>query len=92
MAKKPIAQPWDPPALDEADIRAFKALAAGVASAGQQKLALDLIVHKLARTYDLSFRPGVDGQRLSDFAEGKRFVGLQIVRLVNLKLPEKPTG
>jgi hypothetical protein len=33
----------------------------------------------------------VDGYRATEFAEGKRFVGLQLVRLVNMKMPERPT-
>jgi hypothetical protein len=56
-------QPWDPPPADEYDIRAVKALAAGVASDGQQRRALDWIIRCAAGTYDLSFRPGVDGHR-----------------------------
>jgi hypothetical protein len=84
-------QPWDIPPADEYDIRAVKALAAGVASDGQQKRALDWIIRCAAGTYDLSFRPGVDGHRATDFSEGKRFVGLQLVRLVNMKMPDKPT-
>jgi hypothetical protein len=86
-----IPQPWDVPPADEYDIRAVKALAAGVASDGQQKRALDWIIRVAAGTYDLSFRPGVDGYRATEFAEGKRFVGLQLVRLVNMKMPERPT-
>jgi len=66
-----------------------KALAVGVASDGQQKRALDWIIRSAAGTYDLSFRPGVDGHRATDFSEGKRFVGLALVRLVNMKMPER---
>jgi hypothetical protein len=80
-------QPWELLSADEQDIRAIKALAAGVASEGQQRIALAWIINRAAGTYDLSFRPGPDGSRLTDFAEGKRFVGLQVVRLINMKLP-----
>jgi hypothetical protein len=86
-----VPQPWDLAPTDEYDIRAVKALAAGVASDGQQKRALDWIIRCAAGTYDLSFRPGIDGHRATDFSEGKRFVGLQLVRLVNMKMPDKPT-
>jgi hypothetical protein len=82
-------QPWDPPPANEYDIRAVKALAAGMASDAQQRRALDWIIHRAAGTYDLSFRPGgEDGRRATDFSEGKRFVGLQLVRLVNMKMPD----
>lgn len=64
-------------------ISVFKALDAGVANSGQQKAALTLIIEDLAGTYDLSFRPGLDGARATDFAEGKRHVGSQIVRFLN---------
>jgi len=80
-------QPWEPPPADEQDVRAIKALAAGVASEGQQRIALAWIINRAAGTYDLSFRPGPEGSRLTDFAEGKRFVGLQLVRLINIRMP-----
>jgi hypothetical protein len=86
-----VRQPWHQPPADEYDIRAVKALAAGVASDSQQKRALDWIIRCAAGTYDLSFRPGQDGNRATDFSEGKRFVGLQLVRLVNMKMPDQPT-
>lgn len=88
MAKPVPIQPWDPAKLDEDEIRAIKALAKGVANDAQQKRALDIIIAKMARTYDLSFRPG-DG-RHTDFSEGKRFVGLQLVGVINMVMPEKP--
>jgi len=79
-ASKPNG-PWVPPSYDDDDIRAIRALAAGVASEGQQRRALEWIITKACGYYDLSFRPGVEGARDTDFAEGKRFVGAQIVKL-----------
>ena len=35
--------------------------------------------------YGLSYRPGEDGRRDTDFAEGKRFVGAQVVKMMNIK-------
>lgn len=90
MAKKVIA-PWEPPPVDEHDARAIKALQTGTASEGQQKMALAYIVNKLCLTYDLSFRPGEDGARLTDFCEGKRSVGLRLVAILNNPIP-KPQG
>ena len=85
MSRKAAPAPWDPRELDEFEIRAIKALATGTASDAQQKRALDVIVTKFACTYDQSFRPGPDGHRATDFAEGKRWVGNRIIH--TLKRP-----
>lgn len=82
MAKKPAVSPWDQPDLDDHDLRAIKALAAGKATEGQQRMALDAIINKIAATYDLPFRPGPDGARATDFAAGKMFVGQRIVNAI----------
>jgi hypothetical protein len=87
--KKP-PEPWISFEADAADAAAIQALAHGVANEGQQKLALALIINKLCGTYDLSFRPGgLAGVRAADFAEGKRHVGNQIVRLTKLIVKSK---
>lgn len=78
--------PWRPPAFEDADVAAVQALERGNASPDQQKRALRWIIEKGAGTYDLSYRPGTEGQRDTDFAEGRRFVGLQLVKLLKLKL------
>lgn len=88
-----IPQPWDPPAADEQDIRAMKALASGKASEGQQRVALQWIINRAAGTYDQPFRPGgEDGRRATDFAAGKMHVGQRIVNLINMAMPEAKTG
>lgn len=79
------ASPAFPPVWDKTDVYAIQALAMGNANDLQQKRALDFIIG-LCGTYDLSYRPGgQEGDRDTAFAEGKRFVGLQIVKLINLK-------
>lgn len=83
-------EPWKPAPYGDADIAAFKALAAGVANEGQQQRALAWLIHQAARTYDLSYRPESD--RDTAFAEGARWVGLQIVKLINMPAAEQPTG
>lgn len=84
MTKK-APEPWASFNADPADAAAIKALAAGVASESQQKLVLSLIINGICDTYGLSFRPGgLAGVRASDFAEGKRHVGNQIVRLTKI--------
>lgn len=69
---------------EDADVMAVKALAAGTANEGQQRRALAFVVNRLARANELSFRP--ESQRESDFAEGRRFVGLQLRKLVELSV------
>jgi hypothetical protein len=86
VKKPPVVHPWHPAPYDDADTYAVKALAAGVANEGQQKRALEWIINTLCGTYDLSFRPGADGDRETAFAEGKRHIGLQLVKQVKLIL------
>lgn len=63
------------------DVTALQLLAAGECPPDLQKRALDWIIGA-AGTYDLSFHPESD--RATAFAEGKRSVGLQIVKLLKL--------
>ena len=64
------------------DVFAIKAVAQGSASPEQQRRALDIIINGIAHTYDVSYR--MDSDRETVFAEGSRWVGLQLVKLVNL--------
>lgn len=57
---------------------------AGAANEGQQKQFLAFVVNRLCRTYDVSFDP--ESPRASDFAEGRRFVGLQLVTMTKLNV------
>lgn len=90
MKKKPDAPfPWVPAPYDPADANAIKALVVGTADEFQQKRAVNWIVNVLCGTYDLSIRgDDAGGDRGTTFAEGKRFVGLQIVKLININ-PDK---
>lgn len=63
-------------------VQALKAMHKGDASPDQQKIVLDCMM-ELTGYYDLSYRP--DSERDTAFAEGKRFVGAQLVKMVNLK-------
>lgn len=86
--------PWRPPEFEQADVVALQALAQGKASIEQQKRALAWIVgsdhrgfhNSACGYYDLSYRPGTEGERDTAFAEGRRFVGAQIVKLLKLKV------
>lgn len=65
----------------------MQALAAGTADPVQQKRALAWIIEQAAGTYDLSYRPGAqEGDRDTAFAEGKRFVGSQIVKMLKVSV------
>jgi len=62
-------------------VYALKALREGVATTDQQKLILDGLMG-ITAYYDLSYRP--NSERDTAFAEGKRFVGAQVVKMINL--------
>ena len=84
--KPPVGAAYVPAPYEPADHGAIKALAAGVANEGQQKRALKWIIETVCATYDQSYRP--DSERETVFAEGRRYVGLTLVKAVHLKLPK----
>lgn len=67
----------------------MQALQRGDATPDQQRRALHFIVHSLCGTYDATYFPDA---RDSDFAQGKRWVGLQLVKLLNLALSRLKEG
>lgn len=66
-----------------ADVSAIQALAAGTATPDQQKRAYEWVMLQGARLREVSFQP--DNAHASAFAEGRRFVGLQIAKLQTLR-------
>ena len=85
MARKPPpGAAYSPPLYEKEDVAAIQALARGEASAHQQAHALKYIVEVVAGVHDLSFRP--HSARETDFAEGRRFVGLQVTKLTKLNI------
>ena len=84
MSKTPIRERWLPAEWELPDASAIQALARGDADAQQQKRALAVIVEKLAGTYEHTFVPG--GQDQTIYLEGRRSVGLQIVKLLKANL------
>jgi len=84
--------PWAPVPYGKPEVACIQALAAGNATPEMQRRALKWIVEIAAGYYDLSFRPGEDGRRETDFAEGKRFVGAQIVKMTQLNLSKMKPG
>ncbi len=80
-------RPWQLPRVEDADIFAVQALAKGIANDTQQKRALDYIVRALCETDRMTFwSGGEDGRRATDFAEGKRWVGLQLRRIEKMRI------
>lgn len=78
----PKALPWDSPDHDEATIYAIRALAAGTANEGQQRRAWAYLLY-VTGADDLEFRPDdKGGERASNFASGKRFVGCMLKKLL----------
>lgn len=73
----PKPDPVARPDYTEADVQALRAVARGTATADQQRRAIRWLIEQACGTYDLSFRP--ESERLTDFAEGKRWVGMTIV-------------
>lgn len=65
-----------------AEISAIQALERGEATPEQQKRALAWIINHAAGTYNSTFHP--DGAHTSAFAEGRRYVGLQCIKLLKL--------
>lgn len=88
MARRPTVPtaadkaPWEPPVPTRLQVAALKAFQLGKANEGQQTAAWDYIM-ALSGVREMEFRPGgVEGQRASDFASGKRFVGHTLVALL----------
>lgn len=92
----PKKEPWLPAAYDDDVVYALRAVKEGRAMAHQQKLAWDWLMYVTGAGdgyADLSFRPGPAGERETVFAEGKRFVGLQMMKMLHPALtPKKPIG
>jgi hypothetical protein len=85
-AKSQPDRPWQMPRIVDIDIFALQAVAKGIASDAQQVRAFDYIVRVLCETDRMTFWPGgEDGKRATDFAEGKRWVGIQLRRIEKLR-------
>jgi hypothetical protein len=83
VAGVPKAEPWKPSDYNVADVAAVQAVAYGRATEDQQRHAFKYMVEMLCGTYDLSYRSANPYD--TSFAEGKRFVGLQLVKLADPK-------
>lgn len=76
-----------PGLLNKADVLAIRMVAQGEATAEQQRRAVEAIIGRIACADELSFRADDHGgTRETDFSEGKRFVGLQLRKLISTPL------
>lgn len=70
-----------PAPYSEAILYAARAMKDGKANEGQQKAFLEWLMFGACRIRDVSYQPG--DQLASAFAEGRRFVGLQVGALMD---------
>jgi hypothetical protein len=70
-------------------VYAVRALYDGKATDSQQRLVWEWLMFVTGQD-DISFRPGLDGQRETDFAEGKRFVGQQLRKMLDPVMTPRP--
>lgn len=86
VRKTPVILPANSPVLParvtQEQCWALKGLQGGDADGGQQTLALNWILYELTRIQDISYRP--DSERDTAFAEGKRYCGIEIIRLLKM--------
>ena len=79
--------PWMPVTYKKADVAALQAMRRGEANADQQIRAMEFILDTICDRNGMSYRPGgLEGDRDTALAEGRRFVGNQIVKLTKLPL------
>lgn len=79
--KKSPREAWLPPDYELADAYALQALSRGEADAAMQQRALKWVIEKACGTYEHVFRP--EALEMA-YAEGRRSVGLAIVKLLRL--------
>lgn len=92
MTWEPQDKPWKPADYDAEVVHAVRAVHAGEALPHQQQKFWDWLMYVTAGGEgwdDLSFRIGEDGRRETDFAEGKRFVGLQVRKMLHPRTTPK---
>lgn len=95
LAWMPKAEPHLPPwgSQDAEIVLAVRAIASGNANSYQQQLAWKYLMYVSGASEDfadLSYRPeDKGGRRATDFAEGKRFVGLMFRKLLRTEFTPK---
>lgn len=85
MAVDPKKSPPIPiPKWENADAYAMQALERGEATPEQQKRALAWIIYGACATYDFCDKPDIE--RLAAIFDGRRFAGLQVVKLIKINM------
>lgn len=80
-------RPWDDILLLPGEVSSIKAMAA------QHPRAFELVVTRICGADAISFSAGgIDGQRATDFAEGKRFAGKQMRNVRDMIMPTQSRG
>lgn len=78
---------WDPALLTESEIASIKGMAA------LHQAGFKAIVEKICRLSEVSFAAGgEDGRRETDYAEGKRAVGIILRQIAAMELEPKISG
>lgn len=77
-----MQQPYKPVQYEAADVTAIQQLEQGECTPDLQKRALKWIIETVCATYDMSYRPGDTHE--TAFAEGRRFAGNSIVKMLKL--------
>ena len=76
-------EPWILPDLTPEQIGAIRAVSRGTADAHQQVLAFQFLID-LSHNGGAHFFPGQDGQRSTDFALGRAWVGKVLVTMCKM--------
>ena len=85
--KQRVPESWLPIPVDEFAAGCLQALERGDATDDQQREALKWIVNVACQTYEPSYCPGgEEGRRDTDHHEGRRWVGLQIIKHLKVAL------
>ncbi len=93
MKGRPQRWPWETLYFKPSEIASIQAVREGSADEFQQREAFRVIVEKIANRGGLSFTAGgTDGQRATDFSEGRRWVGRVLDNIANQDLPFDPRG
>lgn len=87
--KTKVLPPWEPCPVEPADITAIRALRDGKATPDQQHRFVEWL-SRATGIGELEFRPA--GERESNFASGKRFVGMQFFQLAKTFLKDPKQG
>ena len=83
-------QPTDPAVANLSQIQAMQAMHKGDASPEQQQKALKWILEDASKINDICFYAG--DSNASAFAAGKRFVGMQILSLIDVNTAKLEKG